>query len=115
MLVLGVVADGETRSFAAFQRPCQAASDPKVARSSFYDRFTPASATCWATPCTRVSGFHTGNWLCSRLFLFDLGFYSYRRFALIDENDGYLTSRLNTNANPALVDERRKWLGHAIF
>ena len=60
------------------------------------------------------SQFRTGNWLRGRLFLFDLGFYSYRRFALIDANDGYFVSRLKTNANPVIVDERRKWRGRAI-
>jgi len=60
------------------------------------------------------SRFRTGNWLRGRLFLFDLGFYSYRRFALIDENDGFFVSRLKTNANPLIVGERRKWRGRAI-
>jgi putative transposase len=60
------------------------------------------------------SQFQTGNWLHGRLFLFDLGFYAYRRFALIDENDGFFVSRLKTNANPLIVDERRKWRGRAI-
>ena len=60
------------------------------------------------------SQFHTGNWLRGRLFLFDLGFYGYRRFALIHENDGYFVSRLKKNANPRIVEERRKWRGRAI-
>ncbi|GAA0459592.1 hypothetical protein GCM10008985_14950 [Halococcus dombrowskii] len=46
--------------------------------------------------------------------MFDLGFYGYRRFALIDENDGYFVSRLKKNANPLIVGERRKWRGRAI-
>ena len=159
--------------FAAFQRAYQTATNQKVSRSSFYDRFTPefhnllsdllahaleeiapphtivpqltqfrdtmlADATVFrlhrlltAFPATHEeqsgaqlflvynmtrrtlsrfsltderthenSQFRTGNWLRGRLFLFDLGFYSYRRFALIDENDGYFVSRLKTNANP---------------
>jgi putative transposase len=57
------------------------------------------------------SQFPVWNWLRGRLFLFDLGFYSYRRFALIDENNGYFVSRLKKNANPRIVDERRKWRG----
>ncbi|RLM83504.1 IS4 family transposase [Halobellus sp. Atlit-38R] len=60
------------------------------------------------------SQFRTGNWLRGRLFLFDLGFYSYRRFALIHENNGYFVSRLKKNANPRIVGERRKWRGRAI-
>ncbi len=60
------------------------------------------------------SQFRTGNWLRGRLFLLDFGFYSYRRFALIDENEGYFVSQLKTNANPRIVGERRKWRGRAI-
>jgi len=186
-LILGFAVDGETRSIAAFQRAYQTATNQKVSRSSFYDRFTPefhnllsdllahaleeiapphaivpqlaqfrdtmlADATVFrlhrlltAFPATHEeqsgaqlflvynmtrrtlsrfsltderthesSQFRTGNWLRGRLFLFDLGFYSYRRFALIDENDGYFVSRLKTNANPRIVGERRKWRGRAI-
>jgi len=29
--------------------------------------------------------FKTGSWMCGRLFLLDLGFFKYRRFALIDK------------------------------
>lgn len=60
------------------------------------------------------SQFRTGNWLRGRLFLFGLGFYSYRRFALIHANNGYFVSRLKKNANPRIVGERRKWRGRAI-
>jgi IS4 transposase len=60
------------------------------------------------------SQFRTGNWLRGRLFLADLGFYNYRRFALIDENDGFFVSRLKTNANPLITGERREWRGRAI-
>jgi len=186
-LILGFAVDGETRSIAAFQRAYQNATNQTVARSSFYDRFTPelrdllsdllahaleevavehtiapqltqfrdtmiADATVFrlhrlltAFPATHEdqsgaqlhlvynltrhtlaqfkltderthesSQFRTGNWLRGRLFLFDLGYYSYRRFALIDENDGYFVSRLKKNANPRIVGERRKWRGRAI-
>ncbi|ADE02119.1 ISH8-type transposase ISHvo13 (plasmid) [Haloferax volcanii DS2] len=60
------------------------------------------------------SQFRTGNWLRGRLLLFDLGFYSYRRFALIEENGGFFLSRLKTNANPRITEARRKWRGRAI-
>jgi len=46
--------------------------------------------------------------------LLDLGFYSYCRFALIDENDGFFLSRLKINANPRIVTARRKWRARAI-
>jgi hypothetical protein len=47
--------------------------------------------------------FKTGSWLRGRLFLFDLGFSKYRRFALIDENDGFFVSSLKRSANPLIV------------
>jgi len=47
--------------------------------------------------------FNTGPWLENRLILFDLAYFKYRRFALIDENDGYLLSRLKQNANPLIT------------
>ena len=49
--------------------------------------------------------FKTGPWLENRLMLFDLAYFKYRRFALIDENDGYLLSRLKQNANPVITVE----------
>jgi IS4 transposase len=49
--------------------------------------------------------FKTGSWLRGRLFLLDLGFFKYRRFALIDENDGFFISRLKRSANPLIVRE----------
>ncbi|SNR66047.1 Transposase DDE domain-containing protein [Halorubrum vacuolatum] len=46
--------------------------------------------------------------------LFDLAYFKYRRFALIDENDGYFLSRLKQNANPPITGELREWRGRAI-
>ena len=186
-VILGFAVDGEDRSIATFQRAYQATTNQTIARSSFYDRFTPqlrdllsdllahaleevavehtiapqltqfrdtmiADATVFrlhrlltAFPATHEdqsgaqlhlvynltrhtlaqfkltderthesSQFRTGNWLRGRLFLFDLGYYSYRRFALIDENDGYFVSRLKQNANPVITEELREWRGRAI-
>ena len=186
-LILGFAVDGEDRSIATFQRAYQATTNQTIARSSFYDRFTPqlrdllsdplahaleevavphtvapqldqfretliADATVFRLhrllaefPATHTnqsgaqlyvvynltkqtiaqfnltdervhesSQFRTGNWLRGRLFLADLGFYNYRRFALIDENDGYFVSRLKTNANPLITAERQEWRGRAI-
>jgi len=48
------------------------------------------------------------------LVLFDQAYFKYRRFALIDENDGYLVSRLKPDANPVVTDELREWRGDAI-
>ncbi|MFC4407225.1 IS4 family transposase [Haloarchaeobius iranensis] len=58
--------------------------------------------------------FNTGPWLENRLVLFDLAYFKYRRFALIDENDGYFVSRLKQNANPLITGELREWRGRAI-
>ncbi|ELY73849.1 transposase (ISH8) [Natrinema pellirubrum DSM 15624] len=58
--------------------------------------------------------FKTGPWLENRLLLFDLAYFKYRRFALIDENDGYFVSRLKQNANPLITGELREWRGRAI-
>ena len=58
--------------------------------------------------------FKTGPWLENRLVLFDLAYFKYRRFALIDENDGYFVSRLKLNANPLITAELREWRGRAI-
>jgi len=58
--------------------------------------------------------FDTGPWLEGRLALLDLAYFKYRRFALIDENDGYFVSRLKDNANPVITEEFREWRGRAI-
>jgi IS4 transposase len=58
--------------------------------------------------------FDTGSWLEDRLVLFDQAYFKYRRFALIDENDGYFVSRLKSNANPMITNELREWRGDAI-
>ena len=55
--------------------------------------------------------FETGSWLRGRLFLLDLGFFKYRRFALIDENDGFFVSRLKRSANPTVTEELAEWRG----
>ncbi|PHQ45495.1 IS4 family transposase, partial [Halorubrum sp. C3] len=58
--------------------------------------------------------FSTGSWLEDRLVLFDQAYFKYRRFALIDENEGYFVSRLKPNANPEITAELREWRGDAI-
>jgi len=57
--------------------------------------------------------FDTGSWLQGRLVLLDLAYFKYRRFALIDENDGYFVSRLKQNANPVITEELRAWRARA--
>jgi hypothetical protein len=44
-LIMGFAVDGEARTIAGFQRAYSAATNQTIARSSFYDRFTPALAT----------------------------------------------------------------------
>ena len=46
--------------------------------------------------------------------LFDLAYFKYRRFALIDENDGYFVSRLKQKENPVITKELRERGGDAI-
>ncbi|GGI95705.1 hypothetical protein GCM10008995_02210 [Halobellus salinus] len=58
--------------------------------------------------------FKTGSWMRGRLFLLDLGFFKYRRFALIDENDGSLVSRLKRSTNPLITEELEGWRGRAM-
>ena len=58
--------------------------------------------------------FKTGSWLRGRLFLLDFGFFKFRRFVLIDENDGFFVSRLKRSTNPLIVRELREWRGRAI-
>ncbi len=52
--------------------------------------------------------FNTGSWLEYRLVLFDRAYFKYRRFALIDENDGHFVSRLKESANPVVTGELRE-------
>jgi len=58
--------------------------------------------------------FSTGSWLENRLVLFNQAYFKYRRFALVDENDGYFVSRLKPNANPEITAELREWRGDDI-
>ena len=58
--------------------------------------------------------FETGSWLAGRLFLLDLGFFKFRRFALIDENDGFFVSPLKRSSNPTITEELQEWPGRAI-
>ncbi|PGF17247.1 IS4 family transposase [Natrinema sp. CBA1119] len=57
--------------------------------------------------------FNTGSWLEDRLVLFDRAYFKYRRFALIDENDGYFVSRLKESSNPVVTEELRE--GEQIY
>jgi IS4 transposase len=43
--------------------------------------------------------FKTGSWMRGRPFLLDLGFFKYRRFALINENDGFFVKVNNIISN----------------
>ena len=43
--------------------------------------------------------------------LLDLSYFKYRRFALVDENDGYFVSRLKKSANQVITAEFREWRG----
>jgi IS4 transposase len=58
--------------------------------------------------------FETGSWPRGRLFLVDLAFFKYRRFALIDENGGFLVSRLKKNSNPLITAAPQTLRGNSI-
>ncbi len=58
--------------------------------------------------------FETGSRLEGRLAILNLAYFEHRRFALIDENDGYFVSRLERSSNPVVTDEFREWRGRAI-
>jgi len=46
--------------------------------------------------------------------LLDLAYFKYRRFALIDENDGYFLSWLKQSATLVITTELREWRGRAV-
>jgi IS4 transposase len=52
--------------------------------------------------------------MAGRLFLLDLGFFKYRRFALIAENGGFFVSRLKESANPVINTTPRTLRGNSI-
>lgn len=58
--------------------------------------------------------FKTGSWMRGRLFLLDLGYFKFRRFALIDENDGFFVSCLKCSSNPLIVEQLDTCRGRAI-
>lgn len=58
--------------------------------------------------------FKTRSWLHGRLVLFDLAYFKYCRFALINGNNGYFMSRLKQNSNPVITAELREWRGRTI-
>jgi putative transposase len=55
-----------------------------------------------------------GKWVKERLFLFDLGYFSYHLFACIDQNGGYFLTRLKVNANPTIVSVNRTHRGQSV-
>ena len=58
--------------------------------------------------------FETGSWLRGRLLLLDLAFFKYRRFALINENDGFFVSHLKKSSNPLITVAPRTLRGNSI-
>jgi len=101
-LVFGSAA-GESRTLAGFRRSYNSTADETIERIDVTDKKTHDSTL-----------FQTGSWLRGRLVLLDLAYFKYRRFALVDENDGYFVSRLKDNANPVITAELREWRGRAI-
>jgi len=50
-----------------------------------------------------LKAFRVGPWVRGSLFLFDLGYYCFRRFANIKRYGGFFISRLKQNGNPTIV------------
>jgi putative transposase len=48
-----------------------------------------------------------GPWIEGRLFLFDMGYFSYSLFERVDRNKGFFITRLKDNANPLLLFSHR--------
>ena len=55
-----------------------------------------------------------GPWVEGRLLLFDLGYFRYQLFDVIDRNVGYFITRLAANADPCIVATHRQWRGRSI-
>ncbi|WP_435186682.1 IS4 family transposase [Halobellus sp. EA9] len=95
------------------------ATHPNVSGLNLYlvHSVTAQSVIAWAITDERTHEstlFKTGKWMCGRLFLLDLGFFKYHRFARVDENGRFFVSRLKRSSNPRIVRELREWRGRAI-
>ena len=55
-----------------------------------------------------------GDWVCSCLLLFDLGYYEFNLFDRIDANGGFFLSRAKSNFNGKIVSTNRVWRGRAV-
>lgn len=55
-----------------------------------------------------------GKWVCGKLLLFDLGYYSFHLFDRIDANGGFFLSRVKSNFDPVITAVNRKWRGRAV-
>lgn len=55
-----------------------------------------------------------GSWITGRILLADLGYFSYRLFAKIDEYKGFFVSRCKENADPQFVRSLKVHRGQAI-
>jgi len=58
--------------------------------------------------------FRVGRWVKDHLLLFDLGYFSYRLFACIDQNEGYFLTRLKLSANPTILRVNRVHRGQLV-
>ena len=58
--------------------------------------------------------FRVGPWVKEHLLLFDLGYFSYRLFACIDQNGGYFLTRLKRSANPTILRINRAHRGQTV-
>lgn len=63
---------------------------------------------------SEVKTLRIGPWVKDRILLIDLGFYKHNTFARIDENGGFLVSRLRNKVDPLIVKTNRTWRGRSI-
>ncbi len=71
----------------------------------------PSSIKVTAGKKADVKVFKVGDWIKGMLLLFDLGYYSFKLFALINKLGGYFVSRLKDNANPVIISSNLKQRG----
>lgn len=55
-----------------------------------------------------------GDWVKDRLLLFDLGYYSFEKFANINSEGGFYISRCKDGANPEITRAHRVWRGRSV-
>jgi IS4 transposase len=74
----------------------------------------PESISLFSESTNELKTIHIGPWVKDKILLFDLGFYKYQSFSRIDENGGYLVSRVKDNSNPLIIKSYNICRGQSI-